>query len=264
MKSTTVLFLLAAAIAGADDPDLQDRLRILAEGQVPALAKSGALTATSYTSSNYNASFHCPPGWTITAIDSTPTRVLLNVAKTGRNSVLVYLTRNVTNAEAVFRDAYSAYLAVRTAYGAAQDYPLVLAAFDTSAEAGALHMSYVQLEYTPSGGPTRIYDMISGSTGVYSHFVAYSATESDYDANYEDYDAVGEGLEFLTDVVPVLPPNPLPKGSHGITVRGNMVLNPGGFKIEFLNAQGRRQMASSEKRIQVDNAQKLFLKVRLP
>jgi hypothetical protein len=263
VKIVTGMLLLLTGMAAAGNVDLEGRLAAVAQGTTAPLAKAGALTSTTYYSTYYNMDFKCPTGWTITSVDSTADRILLNVAKTGRNSVLVYGSRFATPTEAVYRDSYATFLGVRTAFGASSvsdEAPLVYAAFDTTVS--GLHVSYVQLEYETAGG-TRIYDLISGSRSTFSHFVAYSASLSDYDANYEDYDAVGEGLDFINVVTiePPLPPNPLPKGSSGVTWQGNTIVNPNGLKIEFLDAKGGRHMVSKEKRIKVDPAQKLFLKI---
>lgn len=249
--------------AGAASADLESALGAVARGEAPqagGLAKTSVLTSTTYISAYFNANFTCPPGWTITTADSTPERMLLNVAKAGRNSVLVYLTRNATAAEATFRDSYSTFLAVRTTYGSASGYPAVMVAYDTSAS--PVHVSYVNLEYDPPGG-TRVYDLYAFSTSIYSHFVAYSAATADYDLNYADYDAITEGLDFYSTVtINGEPQDPLLKGAAGVTFRGHTVLNPNGYKIDFLDSKGRKRLASSAKRIEIDRTEKLFLKIQ--
>ena len=210
------------------------------------MGASTSLALTSYASANYNVRFQCPSGWTITSIDSVANRVLLNVAKIGRNSVLVYVTKHATASEANYWDAYSTWLGVRTAFGSSQTTPYVVAAVDTTTS--PYHLSYVQLEYEPST-VVRIYDLVSASKSLFGQFVAYSATLADYDANSADYDAIWDGMSFYDDAVALNSPT-----------GGNLVLNPHGLTLEFRDAAGRVQLESAQKRIELDKAQKLFLK----
>jgi hypothetical protein len=222
------------------------------------LAKTGALTATSYVSTYFNVNFTCPSGWQITAFDSSATTAILTVSKSGRNSVLVYLTRHATATEARYMDSYATFMAVRITYGSSIDYPVVRTAFDTTSE--PMHLSYVQVDYTLSGNVARVYDLASASSGIHGQFVAYSATLADYNANHADYDAIWDGLNFNTvSVEPGLPPNPLPKG---VTWSGATLLNPHGFRVDLHDARGRTVISSSERRIVTRKADKLFPKVR--
>jgi hypothetical protein len=258
---------ILAMYLGASPSILEDLSKNIANSvraEAPKLSKSGAssiLTQTTYSSANYNVHFEAPAGWAITAVDSVANRVLLNVAKTGRNSVLIYVTKHATANEAMYWDAYSTWLGVRTAYGASVETPYVLATADTSSS--PYHLSYVQLQYETLNG-TRVYDLVAASKGLFSQFVAYSATAADYDVNYADYDAIWEGLSFYDDAVTIQGAGGgvLPKGGAGVSIRGNTVWNPRGLRLEFRDAAGRNTLTSSEKRIELDKARKLFLKVK--
>lgn len=266
MKHLSAFLALFVGVATASAPVFQELPRFLAQNTtVPASAlskgsASAVVSQSQYSSANYNVSFTCPAGWTITAIDSVANRVLLNVSKTGRNSVLIYVTKHATADEAVYWDAYSTWLGVRTAYGASTTAPYVMVATDTLA--APYHLSYVQLEYDVQAG-TRVYDLVAASKGVFSQFVAYSATAADYDANSADYDAIWDGMNFYDDVVPIQGAGGgvLPKGGTGVSLHGNILLNPHGLTLDLRDANGRRRITSSQKRIELDKAQKLFLKV---
>jgi hypothetical protein len=270
LKAARFVVVCAACLAASpsDFKDLSDHLVRAVPGanpKVSASSSSAVVAATSvetaYASATYNVRFQCPPGWTITAIDSVANRVLLNVAKTGRNNVLIYVTKHATANEATYWDSYSTWMAVRTTYGSATEAPFVTVAFDTAAS--PYHLSYVQLEYETLNG-SRVYDLIAASKGVFSQFVAYSATTADYDANHADYDAIWDGLAFHDDPVVIQGAGGggvLPKGASGVTLRGNTVLNPRGLRLEFRDATGRHALTSSRTLIELDKGRKLFLKV---
>jgi hypothetical protein len=257
MKRMMAGLLLLAGTAGAGESDLGTRLSASARGDSPALRKTSALTATSYTSTYFNVKFTCPSGWTIANFDSTTSRVTFNVVKSGRNNVVVYVTRNATATEATLRDSWSLNSAIGAVWKVSYETPAIAFYLDTTLS--DLHVTYAQLEYSLNGTTKRIYDVSSASTGTGALMSFYATTLSDYNANGADYDAVGAGLDFNT-YTPVQPL--LAKGASGVTIRGNTVLNPGELKIEFLDAIGRKRLVTSEKRIQMDPAEKLFLKVR--
>jgi hypothetical protein len=266
LKMIGFVALFAASLCASPSilEDLAKNIANSVRGEAPKLSKStgsSILTQTTYSSANYNVHFEAPAGWAITSIDSVANRVLLNVAKSGRNSVLIYVTKHATASEAIYWDAYSAWLGVRTAYGASLVTPYVLSALDTLSS--PYHLSYVQLEYETQSS-TRVYDLVAASKGTVSQFVAYSATTADYDVNFADYDAIWEGMSFYDDVVAVNGGggSVLPKGGTGVTIRGNTVLNPHGLRLEFRDANGRTRQTSSQKRIELDKAQKLFLQVK--
>ena len=259
MRRTSGMLLLLTGLAVADVPEeIGRQLERVAAGagqSGPVLSKSGALTATSYTSTYFNMTFTCPSGWTISNFDSTASTVTFKVNKTGRQSVTVFGSRMTTATEARLMDSHAIASAIKAVYPASQASPSVASFADTSAS--GVHVGYVNLDYDASGS-SRVYDMITASTGIYSQFVAYSVTLSDYNSNYADYDAISDNIDFVTTVGVA---KAMSKQAPGVTQQGNTVFNPGGFKIDFLNAQGRKEMVSSERKITLDPSRKLFLKV---
>lgn len=193
-----------------------------------AKTKKSELALTSYSSANFNITYTCPTGWTISQIDTVNSGGEVQLTIQSNNYLPQILVASSNFALNIYAQNYAravGFATIGIAYNNSQGYmPGIYFYYDTSYSNGLSEHEVQVKENSSTGSYTEVITCFSEVMNYTCHTVLYFATLADFNTNSSVYLQHWKNTTFFNSAL-------VKQTENGMLANKNEVFKKGNFDV---------------------------------